>query len=35
MLVLLLFIGSIVVGIYFLLKKIENEKNETFEDRDN
>lgn len=35
MLVLPLFIVFIVVGIYFLIKKIENEENETFEDREN
>lgn len=35
MLVLPLFIVFIVVGIYFLIKKTENEENETFEDREN
>jgi len=32
---LILFIGVVVVGIYLLNQKLENEKKEDFEDRNN
>ena len=35
MLELILFISALIIGIYLISKKIETEKSENFEDRDN